>query len=208
MTAARTVVLNSAEDLSVRLKKQIQQQDLDELVINYSLTSDGDVVTDSPFAFLKSLKQISFRITIGENCRSLEKLFFGCEALVSAPEMDTSRISNFNWMFENCYALQEVPEYRTDSAATMIGMFKNCRSLICLPQITAGKDTVLDSITQGCKGLTAVPHLKSPKIILDCPDDVTDVVRLRVAALDLDEIVINFSVYRKMLAALPGSRLK
>ena len=40
MTAARTVVLNSAEDLSVRLKKQIQQQDLDELVINYSLTSD------------------------------------------------------------------------------------------------------------------------------------------------------------------------
>ena len=105
MTAARTVVLNSAEDLSVRLKKQIQQQDLDELVINYSLTSDGDVVTDSPFAFLKSLKQISFRITIGENCRSLEKLFFGCEALVSAPEMDTSRISNFNWMFENCYAL-------------------------------------------------------------------------------------------------------
>lgn len=199
MTAARTVVLNSAEDLSVRLKKQIQQQDLDELVINYSLTSDGDVVTDSPFAFLKSLKQISFRITIGENCRSLEKLFFGCEALVSAPEMDTSRISNFNWMFENCYALQEVPEYRTDSAATMIGMFKNCRSLICLPQITAGKDTVLDSITQGCKGLTAVPHLKSPKIILDCPDDVTDVVRLRVAALDLDEIVINFSVYRKML---------
>ena len=196
---SRTVALNSAGDLTVELKKRIQQQDLDELIINYSLTSDGDVITDSPFAFLKSLREINFRITIGPECKSLEKLFFGCEELCVAPELNIEHVENLNWMFENCYALHTVPTYRIDSAATLVGMFRNCRSLVNIPPLAARKDAVLDRITQGCKGLTIVPHLKSSKIILDSPDDVTDVVRLRVAALDLSEIVINFSVYRKML---------
>lgn len=195
----QVITLNSAADLTVDTKKKIQQQELDELIINYSLQSDGDVITDSPFAFLKSLKEIKFKITIGENCKSLEKLFFGCTSLEIAPELNLEHVENLNWMFENCHALHSVPSYKTDCATTLVGMFKNCRALTAIPPLVVKKEAKLLCITQGCKSLFEIPHLKDPKIILDSPNDVTDIVRLRVAALDLEEIEINFNVTRKML---------
>ncbi len=199
---SRIIVLRDPGDLTAEVQSCIRSQNLTELVIDYSLTSDGDVVTNSPLANISDAEEFRFKITIGEHCQSLEKLFFNCASLKSAPPLDLSRVKNLSWMFEDCRSLTQVPGYCINAAEKLRGMFRNCSSLSLFPNLeTSRRIPELDclGITQGCTSLTDVPEFKSPIIILNSPDDVTDIVRLRTASLDLDEIVINFNVERKLL---------
>ncbi len=198
----KIIVLKDASDLTHEVRGLIRNQEISELVIDYSLTSDGDVITDSPLANLSHIQDFKFKIVIGENCRSLEKLFFNCSSLLTAPNLNLSSVENLNWMFEDCKSLVNIPDYQIDAAQSLKGMFKHCSSLVSLPKLKTSKninEINCLGITQGCSSLTAIPEIKSPIIILENSDDVTDVVRLRTSALDLDEIIINFNVERKLL---------
>ena len=60
-------------------------------------------------------------------------MFHSCNALVEAPEFDTSKVTEFGGnglgMFTGCYALTSVPVYDFSSAIKVSRMFENCRSL-------------------------------------------------------------------------------
>lgn len=196
------IVLNNPSDITDDVKKRIRDQTISELQINYPLASDGDVITNSPFANQTTLTEIKFSIILGEQCTSVEKMFFNCTALTTAPKLNLENVKNLNWMFEDCKSLTKVPDYNIENATSLKGMFHNCSSLAIFPKlITSKKIENIDclGITQGCSSLTEVPKYKSPIIILNSSDDVTDIVRLRTGSLDLEEIVINFNVERKLM---------
>ncbi len=199
MSELTVITLNSKEDFTTEVKEQICRQAADVLILNYPLTTDGDMITNSPFAFLNNIKEFKFKIILGENCTSTDKMFFGCTDLEKAPDLNLENVESLDWMFEDCISLTEVPNYVALKAKSARGMFRHCKSLTEFPKMKMPHDIPMDCITQGCSGLISIPEFKSPKIILECGEDVTDLVRLRTAASDLEEIVINFNVERKLL---------
>lgn len=199
MDRQNVITLNSKDDATAEIRERIRKQNLDVLVLNYPLSTDGDMITDSPLAMIKDTEKFRFRIILGENCTSADKMFFGCTELKYAPELNLESVRSMNWMFDDCLNLTDVPNYCAPKAKSAKGMFRHCKSLTDIPRLDVPETLALEGFTQGCSSLTTVPELKSPIIVLDSADDVTDVVRLRTASSDLEEIIINFDVERKLL---------
>lgn len=199
MRSSEVITLTRREDLTDEIRQRIRSQELDTLIIDYPLTTDGDMITTSPLAFSSEITEFRFRIILGTGCTSADKMFFGCSSLEKAPPLDLSHVQSLDWMFEDCKNLTTVPPYHAPEAVSARGMFRHCRSLTSFPGIRLPDNVQAEGITQGCSALESVPAIRSPRIILDCPEDVTDVVRLRTAAQDLEELVINFNLERKLL---------
>lgn len=60
---------------------------------------------------------------------SLQRLFYNCLALTSAPELDTSQVTSMYGMFFDCPALTSVPDLDASQVTNMQYMFYNCSSL-------------------------------------------------------------------------------
>ena len=60
---------------------------------------------------------------------SLQALFYGCRALISAPDLDTSQVTNMSDMFGGCSSLTTIPALDTSQATNTAYMFAGCLSL-------------------------------------------------------------------------------
>ena len=60
---------------------------------------------------------------------SANNMFYGCSALTTVPEMDTSQVTNMSYMFWGCSALTYVPDMGTSQVTDTNNMFRNCPSL-------------------------------------------------------------------------------
>ena len=60
---------------------------------------------------------------------SSQVMFYGCKALTTVPEMDTSSVTNMNSMFYNCSSLTHVPDMDTSSVTSAIQMLSGCVAL-------------------------------------------------------------------------------
>lgn len=92
---------------------------------------------------------------------SLESLFAECEALVSAPDLDTSQVTNMRYMFYACRALTSVPELNTSQVTDMYGMFSYCQALTSIPAMDTSQATNMNSMFANCSSLTSVPAMDS-----------------------------------------------
>lgn len=81
-------------------------------------------------------------------------MFWGCESLTTAPEMDTSNVTDMQYMFWNCSSLTHVPEVDTSQVTRMDGMFGHCSSLTNVPDLYTAKVTNMDYLFYGCESLT------------------------------------------------------
>ena len=97
---------------------------------------------------------------------SLESLFAECEALVSAPDLDTSQVTNMRYMFYACRALTSVPELNTSQVTDMYGMFSYCQALTSIPAMDTSQVTNMNSMFAGCQALTSVPAMDSGQVTL------------------------------------------
>lgn len=89
---------------------------------------------------------------------SAKDMFRDCAALTSAPDMDTSQVTDMNGMFENCAALTYVPDLQTSNVADVSYMFWRCTSLTDGNVRLIGKKTgVATASAIGNSGLTRVP---------------------------------------------------
>lgn len=177
------------------LKKYILEKKFEKIIINYSIFSKED----SPFANLVDIKNFSCKIEIGEQCLSLNELFFNCKKLEVAPELNTKYVCSFEGMFEECRNIITVPLYDLTSAKNTSRMFKNCTSLIELPNFKHSQIDKCERFIQGCSAMIAIPTITSPILFIDTDDDVTDVLRLQIASLKIKTIEINCDIYRKLI---------
>ena len=73
--------------------------------------------------------------------------------------IDTSKTTNFSYMFDGCNALAAVPELDTSNGTTFAYMFNNCKSLTSVPKLDTSKGTLFSYMLRGCRSLTSVPEL-------------------------------------------------
>ena len=97
-------------------------------------------------------------------CPSLERLFSGCSALTSVPELDTSQVTNMYAMFNGCQALTTIPELNTSQVTDMSGVFENCSSLTSVPALNTSQVTNMFAMFYNCSSLTSVPALDTSQV--------------------------------------------
>jgi len=88
-------------------------------------------------------------------------MFYDNQYLTSIPYLDTSNGTNFASMFFNDFALKSIPLIDTSKATSLNSMFYACRALTEIPQINTGNGTDFASMFYQCQALTKIPQLNT-----------------------------------------------
>ena len=142
---SRNPVLNSSNDITSELRKNIENNKLDSLTINYEFTSglasrnadDRNKELNkwkqsqrrtNPFWGL-NLRRIKFEIILGQNVHSLAGAFANQKDLEYINLNDTSNITDMNGMFENASSFnQPIGNWDTSKVTDMSNMFSGASS--------------------------------------------------------------------------------
>ena len=111
----------------------------------------------------RTVTEIPFNIEL-VGTGSARDMFRGCVALASAPEMDTSRVTNMRSMFNACNALTSAPEMDTSRVTNMAWMFTYCHALKTIPAMDTSKVTAMNNMFDYCPSLTKVPDLNTAQV--------------------------------------------
>ena len=74
-------------------------------------------------------------------------------------DIDTSSMSNMNYMFSHCTNLRKISSLDTSNATSMDNMFEECSNLISIPSLDTANVTSMYSTFKNCYFLTSVPRL-------------------------------------------------
>ena len=87
---------------------------------------------------------------------SLHYLFYGCQALASVPDLDTSQVTDMAGMFAYCSSLMTIPALDTSQVTNTGSMFSYCSSLMTIPALDTSQVTNTGSMFYGCSSLESV----------------------------------------------------
>ena len=102
------------------------------------------------------------------------KLFYGCTALTSAPDLPATTLANecYERMFYGCTSLTSAPELKATTLANRcyFGMFSGCTSLEKAPELKATTlvSQCYKSMFSGCTSLEKAPELKATTLKTEC----------------------------------------
>ena len=102
------------------------------------------------------------------------KLFYGCTALTSAPDLPATTLANecYSRMFSGCTSLEKAPELKATTLANNCYsfMFYGCTSLTSAPELKATKlvASCYKSMFSGCTSLEKAPELKATTLAYQC----------------------------------------
>ena len=78
---------------------------------------------------------------------------------------DTSRITDFSYMFSDCESLIEIPQLSTSNGTNFKGMFAYCLNLTTIPQFDTSSGIDFESMFIGCQSLTEMPNLDTSNAV-------------------------------------------
>lgn len=94
----------------------------------------------------------------------MDLMFQGCTNLQVVPKYNTSNVTGMTQMFQKCTSLTSVPLLNTSNVITMQSMFYDCPSLTSVPLFNTSQVTYMLSMFDGCSSLTSVPALDTSKV--------------------------------------------
>jgi hypothetical protein len=132
----------------------------------------------------QTVTEIPFEIEL-VGSGSVQDMFTDCSALTTAPEMDTSQVTNMSYMFDRCAALTLVPDMHTSNVTNMTGMFYGCSSLTDQNVRLVGRhpNVVTTSMIIG-SGLTRLPFYDSARVRITLGTGTQARDQLRAALTD------------------------
>lgn len=89
--------------------------------------------------------------------------YSGNTEMVTAPKLNTGKITNMKSMFSGCGKLTDIPKYNTSNVTDMMHMFAACDSLKTIPQLDTSNVTNMRGMFSGDKALEVVPSLDTSK---------------------------------------------
>ena len=132
------------------------------------------------------------------------KLFYGCTALTSAPDLPATTLANecYYGMFYGCTSLEKAPELKATTLANgcYFGMFNGCASLTAAPKLPA---TELERLCYGdmfcnCTSLESAPELPATKLAENCYYEMFSGCTSLTSAPKLSAIELAEACYCKM----------
>lgn len=105
---------------------------------------------------------------------SAKNLFRGCKNLLEIPILDTSTITNMDFMCSSCALVKEIPEMNVDNVTTISNGFSSCESVEKMPSFNF--QNVIDGryLFARCYKLKTIGKVNLPKatnlecLFLDC----------------------------------------
>ena len=86
-------------------------------------------------------------------------MFNNCSALTTVPALNTSKGTNFSYMFYQCSALTSIPALNTSNGTDFSYMFNYCRNLTSIPQLDLSKATSSSSLSNMFRECSALVDL-------------------------------------------------
>lgn len=127
-----------------------------EVPFNINFTGTGS--TESMFSNCSALMTAPLMNTA--KVTSMYYMFYGCTALTTIPQLDTSSVTDMYGAFSTCPALTSVPtSMNTANVTRMDNMFYGCSSLVTAPQLSTASVTRMSYMFDGCSSLTSVPNM-------------------------------------------------
>ena len=166
---------NNGDKVYFRGSRSLQS---DENFMQFSITgrvvASGNInsLLSSDEAVYKNIYDYSaFEIA---NSHTFYKLFYNCTALIQAPELPTTTLTEWCYynMFMDCTSLTQAPELpATNLAERCYGsMFENCTSLAQAPELPATTlaNYCYIAMLSGCSSLVQAPELPATNLVLYC----------------------------------------
>ena len=97
------------------------------------------------------------------NVKSFESMFEN-SSVTTIPQLNTSNVTNMNYMFEACANLTSIPQLNTSNVKNMSSMFYQCKSLTSIPLLDTSKVTNMSYMLAYCKNLSSIPLLNTSKV--------------------------------------------
>ncbi len=118
-------VSNSFADINAEIYNKIQQvyDNMEPRI----LTND-DKTIDKNIYFIP-IKPDGTPLLDTSQVTNMQFMFNGCTNLQTIPLLDTGKVTDMVRMFDGCTNLQTVPELNTSQVTSIAGMFNNCPSL-------------------------------------------------------------------------------
>lgn len=145
-------------------------------------SKNGSSDTYAVYQMADAIRDISFELpintrlgcstwsTMPSNIRvtsrsTMSYMFYNCQYLTTAPELDLSQTTNTHAMFSNCLRLASVPLYDLSKVGSAAQMFYKCAELTSIPAFVT--DTLSDASNMfgQCTSLTDLPIFNFPKIV-------------------------------------------
>ena len=95
---------------------------------------------------------------------NMNSMFDYCSSLTTIPQLDTSKVTNMNSMFGSCSSLTTIPLIDTSNVTNMRGMFQTCHSLTTIPLLDTSNVTNMSYMFNGCSSLKVIPQLDTSKV--------------------------------------------
>ena len=93
------------------------------------------------------------------NVTNMEYMFYSCSKLTSIPQLDTSSATNMQYMFYSCSKLTTIPQLDTSNVTSMSYMFSDCSKLTSITQLDTSSATNMNGMFYNCKILEYVKLL-------------------------------------------------
>ena len=166
---------NNGDKVYFRGSRSLQS---DENFMQFSITgrvaASGNInsLLSSDEAVYKNIYDYSaFEIA---NSHTFYKLFYNCTALIQAPELPTTTLTEWCYynMFMDCTSLTQAPELPSTNLAERCygSMFENCTSLTQAPELPATTlaNYCYIAMLSGCSSLVQAPELPATNLVLYC----------------------------------------
>ena len=93
-------------------------------------------------------------------------LYINRPNFTTIPLIDTSKGTDFTYMFACCTSLTTIPQLDTSNGTNFSSMFSGCTSLTTIPQLDVSKGTSFSymfgsSTTKGCTSLTTISFVEN-----------------------------------------------
>lgn len=87
---------------------------------------------------------------------NMNYMFFQCRNLTTIPQLNTSNVNLMNYMFSGCTKLATIPLSDTSKVTHMNNMFESCSALTTIPPLNTSKVTNMNKIFYGCTSLKSI----------------------------------------------------
>ena len=145
---------------------------------------------------------LSFNITA--DYYAFAYMFYNCTALISAPELPATKLSNncYQNMFEGCISLTDAPALPAEKLAESCyeNMFKDCTALTVAPELPAEElaKNCYENMFEGCISLNVAPALPAITLAESCYENMfKDCVTL-ITPPELPATILESSCYYGM----------
>ena len=93
-----------------------------------------------------------------------KNIYFIPTKLDGTPLIDTSQVTDMQFMFSGCNNLQTIPLLNTSNATSMDNMFYGCDNLQTIPLLDTSKVTNIKSMFVDCTNLQTIPQLDTSQV--------------------------------------------